>query len=629
MKVNLLLITPIFFLFTQISYSQHENYGIQMRQPYKSEVRNCQQCKVSFQEKAKEISFGIKKENDDLYFTVNDEEWFNTLFKNVRDGLAIDVVEKGRYDCSVLVDGEKNIRGRLLKPVFSSNLKKGIMPIDNNLFRVWVGKIPSDLLGKELEYNILFLGNNTLCRYQTLFNIQAYTWDILDMGMYLDSISFDNRKIGKTVSGFNVNYKTLLFEIPFKKNKSTYQPSDIQPLYDSLNLNNYNIKKITVRAYSSVEGEEKYNLALQKQRASSIISALQTFQRPSMSTEVLFNENWVGFFEDIQNTEFEYLRNLDKPEIKKLLESELAGKMEAILSNHRKAIVSLELVYKDFYESMNDEDLVLNFNKSIENNDLVRAVQLQNSLFNRLKYFEISPDILDKLEIPEQLMYVRFLNNRSAYKFQLDERRILITKAELEELLELDKTNKRINYNLVVLKFKMWRFRLINVDYTEFLKEINALKKFGIEQNLIDRMVINYHIIKAERDLQDRKYEDKDESVEFIYDSYDTLSLSDFDYFSLAQFLTYYANLDWAAELLNKKVRSVGVDEDLLFYYLNLTMIDRRLTATEDYKTIILNASTMNKLRYCNLFNSIDKDGVTFQLLEDINLRKGYCEICN
>ncbi len=144
-------------------------------------------------------------------------------------------------------------------------------------------------------------------------------------------------------------------------------------------------------------------------------------------------------------------------------------------------------------------------------------------MFNRLKYFEVSPDILDQLEVPEQLNYTRFLNNRSAYRFQLDNRRILITNEELKALKKLDVNNMRINYNLTAIKFKMWRFKLVEIDEEEFLQEIKGLKKLGVAQYLIDRMLINFDIIKSERDMQKKNYDSKDQSVEYIYNNYDSI----------------------------------------------------------------------------------------------------------
>jgi hypothetical protein len=58
-------------------------------------------------------------------------------------------------------------------------------------------------------------------------------------------------------------------------------------------------------------------------------------------------------------------------------------------------------------------------------------------------------------------------------------------------------------------------------------------------------------------------------------------------------------------------------------------MIDKRLTQTDAYRTVMLNAVNQNKERYCRLFNPSLEDGVTFQLLEDEYLKSTYCENCD
>lgn len=627
-NIRLFILLAFFLVASEMSFSQKDTYGIKVNQPHSNELKNCSSCKNAFDRKIREVQFSVKREGAALYYYVNDKDWFKSIFSNPTDGMAIDVVSKDRYDCEIVGD-ESQLRGKLLKPIYFNKLMEGMEAAENGYFKIGLGKIPENLLDKELEYNILFIGNRTLCRYQTIFNLQAYSWDLLDMGMYLDSVSFENKKIGKSNQGFKMNNKTMRFVIPFQKNKSNYDAADIKSLYDSLNLTDFTIKEIDIKAYASVEGSLARNEALQKQRANSIVAALQHYQKPTIKTEVSTAENWVEFINDITFSEFGYMRPLSKSEVKRRITPDLARKMEPILKNHRKAIINLELVRKDYYESKSENDLVDAFNAAIRDDKVDEASKLQNALFNRLKYFEVSPDILDKLEVPEQLNYTRFLNNRSAYRFQLDDRRILITKAELEALKKLDTNNMRINYNLVVIKFKMWRFKITVIDEEKFLKEIKNLKNFGVKQNLIDRMLINFHIIKSENDMLNKDYDSKNESVEYIYDNYDSIQLSDTDTFSLAQFLAYYANIEWAANVLDKKVRTITVDEDLLFYYLNLTLINSSITQSDEYRTIMLNASNLNKERYCKMFNSPEKNGVTFQLLEDAYLKKGYCEICN
>jgi len=211
----------------------------------------------------------------------------------------------------------------------------------------------------------------------------------------------------------------------------------------------------------------------------------------------------------------------------------------------------------------------------------------------------------------------------------MEERNLLISMHELEKLAQLIPKDGKVKYNLTALKFKLWRHDYQPVDAIAFKKQILGLKQFGISQNLIQRMLINYHIIKSEKYMRKRDYVNKDKAVAYILKNYKKIALSDFDYLSLSQYLTYYSNYQDAIELLEHKVRNISVDEDLLFYYLNMTLIDTELTKKTDYRTMMLNAINMNKSRYCKLFNSKDDGGVTFQLLDNEYLRKTYCENCN
>lgn len=622
------IVLSILILFS-INYTLAQgNYGIIFPKTETERNNECRGCFAAFQQKPKEVQFSIKRENSNLYFQVNDKTWFNQLFKKANDGIAIDVVSKEIYDCDIETIKTKQIKGTLLRPVFSSRLKSGLKSEDKNTYRVLVGKVPDNLKDKDLEYNILFLANKMLCRYQTIFDLKAYKWDLLDMGMYLDSISFKDEKVVNTEERFKIRYKTLKFKIPFEKNKSEYSPEDIKPVYDSLNLTDFNIKTINIKAYSSIEGSLERNIELQEQRANSIAKAIQSYQKPTIKTTITSSENWVEFLNDIEGTSYEDLKKLSKSELKSKLVGAFSKEMESYLKNHRKAVITLELERKDTYKTKKPNQLVELFNASIKSDKLDEASQIQNSLFEKLKNKETSPDILKRMEIPNQLKYINFLNNNSAIKYQLNERQIIIVRDELEALKKLDSKNPRVRYNLMVLKIKIWRYNFEPVNDVKLKSEIYALKSFGIAKTLIDRMMVNYHIIKSENYMRKRDYENKDKSVNYITNSYKKIKLSDFDYFSLAQFLSYYANIKESAELLTNRARSIEVDEDLLFYYLNLTLINEELTKTDDYRAIMLNAINLNKERYCRLFNAIEDGGVTFQLLRNDYLRKSYCESC-
>jgi hypothetical protein len=272
--------------------------------------------------------------------------------------------------------------------------------------------------------------------------------------------------------------------------------------------------------------------------------------------------------------------------------------------------------------------LLTKFNDAITVEELQEANEIQNSIFEKIKVKEASPTILEKMNIPLEVKFAKIFNKNSAYKYILDFKQALIVYNELIDLERLVPKDKNVKYNIVAVKIKLWRFNAISIDENDFMKQIDELKNYGISSSLISRMMVNFHIIKAENLMLNRDYGNKDKSVEYVKANYKNFPLSDYDYLSLAQFFSYYGNTKMAVDLLESKARSIDIDEDLLFYYLNLTLIDEELTHDSNYRTIMLNAINMNKPRFCKLFNSVENGGVTFQLLEDEYLRNTYCENC-
>ena len=592
--------------------------------------QKCKTCVKTHRTKPKEVKFSIIREKSNLYFEINDKKWFDLLFPNQDDGLAIDIVSKDRYDCKIEYVENVQVKGHLLKPVYSEELKKELKNKGGNIYRVSVGKIPAVFLDKELEYNILFISNKNSCLYNVLYNLDSYASGLLDMGMYLDSLTYSSKKIkSNNYEDYFVKNKTLKFIIPFKKNTSEYSQADIKPIYDSLRLTNFNIKTIKIKAYSSIEGIESRNVKLRKLRANSIVTALQSFQKPTIKTHISSSDNWVEFFNDIKNTPYQHLTLLTKKEVREKIAGTMSREMQSIFKNHRKAVLEIELEKKDKYSRELVDVLLTRFNLAIAANNLKEAKEIQNSVFEKLKYKEASIDVLEKMKIPKQAKFVKLSNKNSVFKYMLDFRQGLIVYDELLELEKLAPKDAEIKYNLIALKITLRHLKAIEVDDVELLSEINQLKKYGIDKSLILKMATNFYMIISEKFMKNRDFSNKDKLVETINNNQKKFILSDHDYLSLAQFFSYCNNNKLAVELLENKARSIDINEDLLFYYLNLTLVNKELTKDPNYRTVMLNAININVSRFCKLFNNIDDGGITFQLLEDAYLRKAFCENCN
>ncbi|MFY7671531.1 hypothetical protein ACOSP6_10655 [Tenacibaculum sp. MEBiC06402] len=623
MKNKLLLFV---FAISFVANAQQYTYGIYF--PDGDREDKCNTFTKVFKQKPNYVRFGVRLEEDNkLYFEVNNKSWYNALFKEKGDGIAVDIVRRKRYSCDKEVKPSQ-IRGVLLPPVYEINKPGKLKSVGLNRYSVYIGKVPPNLQKEEIEFNLLFLHNKAFCKYYTIYNLEKYPRGLLDMGVYLDNITYKNKRITSNKNNIVTKYKKLTFSIPFEKDKSEYKPEDIKPLYDSLKLTDYNIKKIDINAYASVEGSTERNFVLQKQRAKSIAGSLQSFQEPSIITRISTSENWVEFFNDIKKTKHKKLVKLPKKNVKAKLINEYAANLEPILRNHRKAVVVLSLEKKDEYKELHVDQLVTLFNKAVRADKLEEACAIQNSILDRLRD-KFKPQVLKNMKIPKTKKYLRLLTKNCIFKYFVDLRQTLNVEKELLQLEKLEPNDKRLKYNLAVLKFIIWKHKARKINRDKFKKEILNLKEYGISKELIDKMIVNYHIIKAEEDSRKNNHEGKDKSVKYILKSYQDLVLSDFDYLSIAQFFTYYSSIYDAIHTIEDKVNNITVDEDLLFYYLNLTITKEELTNTEAYRTVMLNAINMNKKRFCGLYNSALNKGVTFQLLEDEFLRATYCENCS
>ena len=75
------LLVIFLVLFSLNSLTAQNTYDIQF--PGKERNQKCQECFQAFNQKPYEVKFSIKREKSNLYFEVNDKDWFNELFKNV------------------------------------------------------------------------------------------------------------------------------------------------------------------------------------------------------------------------------------------------------------------------------------------------------------------------------------------------------------------------------------------------------------------------------------------------------------------------------------------------------------------------------------------------------------------
>jgi hypothetical protein len=629
MKISILLFLTFFLSATRQIAAQNSALIVDGR-----DTQECSACESLVKQMPKEVLFGVHiSENGDVYFSMNNINWFKKVFQNDNYGVSVDIVSEDRYQCNTLQSPNQRVpKGVLMRPVLRKDLLSKNESTENAI-RAKIGSIPANLMNKKIEGNLVIINGSKICDYTTFVNISRVGLELLPMGLFADTLvnaSYFSREpfdsLGLGIFTYSIKKQIT---IPFKKATSVYDQVALKKAYDSLKLERYRIQKIEIRAYSSVEGSESINMELMRQRGDAMIKLLKPHQAALKRSNVLTAENWVDFFSDIAGTEFQYLKDFSKVEIKrKLTDSELARRIEPLLSRERKTVATLYLEPKTLQPKSNELTFETVFKNAIKNRQLEVASAIQKEVIEKIADNKLPFNYIEKLEVPQTKDFCSLLNDREVYKYLF-----MLTFEEealdnFQRIKTIDPNNAHVNYNICALKLTVSKVNYDSLLPSSLSDDINQLANLGIHKSLVGRMLVNFNILKCESLMRQFDYEGKDVAIQVVRDAYDSLQLSDEEIYSLARYFSYYSHNEWALEIINPRVEAIDVSEDLIFYYINLLFYNPSVYDSENFKKASLNCINLNKLRYCHFFLPHDKGGASMQLLDNLSIRSLWCQNC-
>lgn len=621
--------TILFVLITSLAYSQFTNRTeYDLKVPPRDKVQKyCGEMRSKVDNLPPEARIGGTVIGDTAYVYFRDPKLFLQFFNDKKDGLAIDIINQEQFQCDNVhrLSNSNTHKGFLLEPIYRDEIKKRMRIERNGYTVVPVGRIPKNFDKQKIEPNYLLIDDQYGCYYHSNIIVSSHGWDLLPMGLYYDTLYRESM-----ADRYRDLEKTLHFTIPFQKNTAIYKKEDIKPLYDSLRLTDFEIVAIRIRAFTSVEGSLKRNMELQDERARSIVAALQTFQPEKIKSDITSAENWVEFLESINGTSYRNMMTMTKDEVKEALKDPaLAEKLEPILAKERKAIIELELEKRVSYIKSTKAELKTFFNQSIASKNINEALYLQEVIFHKIRREELEYDFLKELEIPKAIEYGSLLLNDATFAYEHDNTNDFEALRTFTELNQLLGGNPKVDYNICALRLRAWLKspKLVNGD--ELKTKIESLKKKGIPEILVTRLMVNYSLVQTQIDLQAGRYREREQWLNYIMSTYKKIKTTDEDLLSLSKFLSNNSRYEWAEKVLEPRIKDIDVSADVLFYYLTLTIWDAKNTSSASYRTIMLNAVNNDVGRFCRIFAPTPQGGASFQLLEDDKLKKTWCENCN
>ena len=627
MRRSIFLLFSLTVAVLQVFAQQDKPWQASDLRPVRSFEKQCGQYEQVVRKVPKESRFGLFLRGNHLYFQANDSRLFAAIFQHKWDGIAIDIVSRDQMLCdqAPLVRQQDQFLGESWKILFYEDLAMmENLSVNPNKVVLDLGVLPDDFDEKSQECNLAILQKRSICDYQKFLNIDPQYWQLLDMGLFKDSVSVE--RTGDVVA---LNEKVLEFSIQYKKNEATISKRDIQTIHDSLNFTDYDIASINIVAFTSVEGGRQLNEQLMKRRSKSVVDALQQYQKPEIIYQVDALENWDQFYRDIRRTRYRDMADMEKGAVKKLLagnESTLS-KLEPLLARHRKAVLKIFMTRKIKIESLSNQELVSVFNTAVKKEDVNRVILLLDYIFERAKDADDPRKLTSQLKIPKAIRYNPLLNNLAGFEYGTALSTSDETEEAYEELHELFPDNGQILYNLVAVRLTKLQKSVNKQDMQALRDLMNELQISKLPPSLKYRPWINYYILTNEYYRQINDFASSRRAIGNILSIYKNV-LTDRDRLSIARYLATYYQYEQAEKIMQPVLTNKDVPDDLIFFYLNITLPFRKYYSKSYFDALIDKAVSIDRDRFCHFFRSRNDEGISFQLLQSPRLQEVYCETC-
>ncbi len=573
------------------------------------------------------MSDNIFFKDGQIYFYFHDLETIKGVMDNSDDGIALDIITRDQFAC-----GKGNSfypseihQGILLEPVTKSYILGKNELEDDGQLEISLGPIPEFVDTNNAEFNLLILQESCLCQTIVYNSLGGENLSSLDLHFLMDTLSVS--KAADSVMN------QLTFTIPFERNKAEFSNEDIKPFLDSLSLNRYDLKKIEVIAYSSIEGNIKGNEIIQKKRANSILNAIKHYKIQDVETVIKTEENWDGFYESIKGSPYEEeLKKYNKEELRKIINSDsLDYNLEPYLEDQRKAKVVMT-VEKIFMDEALFKVLPQKFEKAIKEKDYKKAKIFQSVMLNNTENGKISKDVIINTKISHQKGTVPLINNQIAFRWfhsntENQDSLLKYLRSDIKTQLLIDPENSYLRYNLLVIRLLLWSNKYSREkDPKYLLREIKSVVSSSkIEKWQTNRLILNYNLIAADYYYDNKQFKEREDALDEVRKILLASKLDRNQTFRIANYFMFQLKIDWAIDLMKPWAKKPNIDEEFLFTFLTVAIYNKEKVPQEEYVGFMQKAKEMNQERFCKLFGF---PNMSFQLLKDVPVKEMYCNTC-
>lgn len=580
---------------------------------------------------------GLYVENGKIFIKYNDLKSLQKLFKNSKDGFAVDVIQKDQYPCDKnynIYDNNLLSKGVFVKRKYSKKIFKGNLvkePKEKvkgkkakiNDLNVMLGKMPPNINEGDYEMNLAVIINKRICKvisrkYMEMSDMDSET----PIDLIPDTVlSNPNLKFTPTAES-----NILQFFIPFQKNKFDYAPDDIKPFINSLNEPDFIIDEIVISAYSSIEGDSVQNADLQKKRAESILKSLEVYQKEKTVKQVITGDSWEEFKKAVAGTAHDTLASMTKEEANKTIYTKrLLNELEPVLAKGRYAKIIMDVTF-DIKGKKEYPYVVKTLEKAIKKNDIDQAISIQNFCMDKVLSGFYEPEPLLKVVIPNEPKYARLLLNKLWFDKQMNGDSLNQKDYEtLGNLVKMAPDEEYIIYNAMFAEVELGTFSdTKQVDSLQ--KKIDGLYSSKINKKALDGLNLEFQFKVIDwMDTTEVQSPLVLKSIEKIKKIFNIEESSWQNALKLSYAFAKKKDYPFAAKLLEPFIYQENVGEILIFTYIAISSNLPESLMSSKFNAALNRAKEMNKERYCSLFGA---PNLSFQVLDNPLIKGEYCKAC-
>lgn len=574
--------------------------------------------------------------NEEGYICIKyyDKNALKKIFKRPTDGIAVDIIQRAQYEKPGYNIYNNNLltKGILIKPIsgerlFRNNIarykvvSKGKKEKTEETLNSRIGKFPKNLKG-EFEMNLIILQDGQVCktikpRYVETGSQKGAPCEMLlmpDSAAYLKPM-FEP----KSESGL------LNFRVPFEKNKYEYKEEDIKPLLDSLQEPDFTIEGIYVTAYSSIEGDSAANAQLQKNRANSIIEALNKNQKEGeILTNVITRDSWLLFTMEMEDGKYDYLTKMSKHKAIHEINTKpgLAEELEPFLAKERFAELILDVTY-DITGPKEERFCISKFNSAIKRSDMKQAAKIQYYIEKNIDKNRFSAETLDKLIVPKEPTFAGIYMNALVYDYFRNKHKVTEDHfTGLKELATIDPSNSYIRYNYLFCKMQLEPLD-DNTKISKLQAEIDMLYQAkDFPKRYVDALNTEFQFeIMAAMDTIEGSETTVLNCINKIKSFYSFKKATWQNSLKLAYTFMKHKEFSYSADLLQPFIQQSDVNEEVLFTFISACSNVQERLVSKLFVDALRKAHEINATRYCNLFG---EPNMSFQVLDIPQVKEDY-----